>query len=95
MSSEKVGSQTMLAQIVNMVVQAQRSKAPMQGMADKIAGNFVVVVVLIAITTFFTWGFWGHNRLAVWFTECGCCINNCLSLCIRLGNTDVNYGSDW
>lgn len=59
MSSEKVGSQTMLAQIVNMVVQAQRSKAPMQGMADKIAGNFVVVVVLIAITTFFTWGFLG------------------------------------
>lgn len=83
MSSEKVGSQTMLAQIVNMVVQAQRSKAPMQGMADKIAGNFVVVVVLIAITTFFTWGFLGAttgwqygllNAVAVLIIACPCAL---------------------
>ena len=45
MRSEKVGSQTMLSQIVQMVAQAQRSRAPMQRLADVVAGYFVVVVV--------------------------------------------------
>ena len=60
--SEKVGSQTVLAQIVQMVAQAQRSKAPMQRMADVVAGYFVVVVVAIAVASFFAWGFFGGER---------------------------------
>ena len=56
MRSEKVGSQTVLASIVQMVSQAQRSRAPMQRMADQIAGYFVVTVVSIAALTFVAWG---------------------------------------
>ena len=60
--AEKVGAQTMLAQIVQMVAQAQRSKAPMQRLADVVAGYFVVVVVAIAIASFFSWGFFGGEQ---------------------------------
>src|SRR5690606_858024 len=56
MRSERVGAQTMLAQIVQLVAQAQRSRAPMQSMADRVAGWFVLVVVAIALSTFFVWG---------------------------------------
>ncbi|MCP2937925.1 copper-transporting ATPase, partial [Salmonella enterica subsp. enterica serovar Typhimurium] len=59
MRSERVGSETMLSQIVQMVVQAQRSKAPMQRLADVVAGYFVMVVVVIALLTFVGWGVWG------------------------------------
>ena len=82
MRSEKVGSQTVLAQIVNMVAQAQRSKAPMQRMADRIAGHFVVTVVLVAVITFFAWGLFGPpatgweygllNAVAVLIIACPC-----------------------
>jgi Cu+-exporting ATPase len=57
--SQKVGAQTMLAQIVQMVALAQRSRAPMQRMADSVASYFVVTVVAIAIVTFFVWGWFG------------------------------------
>ncbi|MCL6467160.1 MAG: HAD-IC family P-type ATPase, partial [Ralstonia sp.] len=57
--SEKVGAQTVLSQIVQMVAQAQRSKAPMQRMADKVAGVFVIGVVAIAVMTLVAWGIWG------------------------------------
>jgi Cu+-exporting ATPase len=57
--SQKVGAQTMLAQIVQMVALAQRSRAPMQRMADSVAAYFVVTVVAIAIITFFVWGWFG------------------------------------
>jgi len=57
--SEKVGAQTMLAQIVQMVAQAQRSRAPMQRMADSVASYFVVAVVAIATVAFFVWGWFG------------------------------------
>ena len=60
--SESVGSQTVLAQIVQMVAQAQRSKAPMQRLADVVAGYFVVVVVLVALLSFFGWGLLGGER---------------------------------
>ncbi len=60
--SEKIGSETMLAQIVQMVAQAQRSKAPMQRMADVVAGYFVIVVVAIALLSFFGWGFFGGEK---------------------------------
>jgi Cu+-exporting ATPase len=61
MRSERVGARTVLASIVQMVVQAQRSKAPMQRMADQVAGYFVVTVVGIALITLFAWGFFGPN----------------------------------
>ena len=59
MRSEKVGAATMLSQIVQMVAQAQRSKAPMQRMADTVAGWFVMAVVSVALLTFFAWGLFG------------------------------------
>ncbi len=83
MRTEKVGSQTVLASIVQMVLQAQRSKAPMQRMADKVAGYFVVTVVSIALITFFVWGFFGPepswvfgliNAVAVLIIACPCAL---------------------
>jgi len=62
MRSERVGAQTMLAQIVQLVAQAQRSKAPLQRMADRVAGVFVVTVVAVACLTFFAWGLFGAER---------------------------------
>ena len=59
MRAERVGAQTVLAQIVQMVAQAQRSRAPMQRMADRVAGWFVLAVVAIALATFFGWGLFG------------------------------------
>ncbi|MEO8307338.1 MAG: heavy metal translocating P-type ATPase [Pseudomonadota bacterium] len=59
MRSEHVGSATVLSQIVQMVAQAQRSKAPMQRMADTVAAYFVYGVVGVAVLTFFAWGFFG------------------------------------
>ncbi|QEZ43102.1 copper-transporting P-type ATPase [Cupriavidus oxalaticus] len=81
--SEKVGSQTVLSQIVQMVAQAQRSRAPMQRMADKVSGVFVLVVVGIALLTFFAWGFFGPepgwvygliNAVAVLIIACPCAL---------------------
>uniref|UniRef100_UPI004047DE3E heavy metal translocating P-type ATPase n=1 Tax=Pseudomonas sp. TMP25 TaxID=3136561 RepID=UPI004047DE3E len=59
MRSEHVGSASVLAQIVQMVAQAQRSKAPMQRMADTVAAYFVYGVVGVALLTFFAWGLFG------------------------------------
>ncbi len=83
MRSEKIGSQTVLAQIIQMVGTAQRSKAPMQRMADVVAGYFVVSVVAIALVTFFAWGFLGPdpswvyglvNLVAVLIIACPCAL---------------------
>jgi len=83
MRSEKVGAQTMLAQIVQMVAQAQRSRAPMQRLADVVAGYFVMVVVGIAVLTFFGWGLLGGtqgwlygliNAVAVLIIACPCAL---------------------
>ncbi len=95
--SEKVGSQTMLAQIVAMVAQAQRSKAPMQRMADHVAGYFVVAVVGIAVATFFAWGFFGPepswvyglvNAVAVLIIACPCALGLAtpMSIMVATGN---------
>ena len=59
MIAEKVGSETMLAQIIRRVQEAQGSKAPVQRLADKIAAIFVPIVIGIAILTFLTWWFFG------------------------------------
>ena len=61
MRAEKVGSQTMLSQIVQMVAQAQRSRAPMQRLADIVAGYFVVIVIGIALLTLLGWGLFGSG----------------------------------
>jgi Cu+-exporting ATPase len=83
MRSERVGSGTVLAQIVQMVAQAQRSRAPMQRMADLVAGYFVVSVVAIALLTFFAWGLFGPeprwvfgliNAVAVLIIACPCAL---------------------
>jgi Cu+-exporting ATPase len=81
--SERVGSQTVLSQIVQMVAQAQRSKAPLQRMADRVAGYFVVTVVLVAIISFLAWGLLGGdqgwqygliNAVAVLIIACPCAL---------------------
>jgi Cu+-exporting ATPase len=83
MKSERVGSQTVLASIVQMVLQAQRSRAPMQRMADQVAKYFVMVVVGIALATFFAWGLFGPqpswvyglvNAVAVLIIACPCAL---------------------
>ena len=83
MRSERVGSTTMLSQIVQMVAQAQRSRAPMQRMADVVAGYFVVTVVGIALLTFFGWGIFGPepswvfgliNAVSVLIIACPCAL---------------------
>lgn len=60
--AEKVGSETMLAQIIKMVQDAQGSKAPVQKLVDKIAGIFVPIVILIAIAAFVTWNVFGGDN---------------------------------
>ena len=66
MRAESVGSKTVLAQIVQMVSQAQRSRAPMQRMADRVAGWFVLGVIAVAVLTFFAWGLYGPAPSWVW-----------------------------
>lgn len=61
MVAEKVGSETLLSQIIEMVNSASRSKAPIQKLADKISGYFVPVVVFIAVVTFIIWGYMAQN----------------------------------
>jgi Cu+-exporting ATPase len=84
MRSEKVGAQTMLAQIVQMVAQAQRSRAPMQRLADTVAGYFVLAVVGIALLTLLGWGLFGPaeqrwiygfvNAVSVLIIACPCAL---------------------
>src|SRR6202043_4032750 len=59
MRAEKVGSDTMLARIVHMVAEAQRSRAPVQRLADAVAAWFVPAVILAALLTFSCWMIWG------------------------------------
>ncbi|MBZ8134075.1 heavy metal translocating P-type ATPase [Afifella sp. IM 167] len=59
MRAEKVGADTMLSQIVEMVAKAQRSRAPIQGLADTVSGYFVPTVVAVAIIAFVIWAIWG------------------------------------
>ncbi|MDD9908680.1 MAG: heavy metal translocating P-type ATPase [Ahrensia sp.] len=61
MEAQRVGSDTMLAKIVDMVASAQRSRAPIQGMADRVASYFVPAVVLVAIVSFVAWSIWGPS----------------------------------
>ncbi|MDQ3229369.1 MAG: heavy metal translocating P-type ATPase, partial [Pseudomonadota bacterium] len=81
--AEKVGSETVLSQIVQLVAQAQRSRAPMQRMADKVAFWFVLAVLAIALATLFAWGLFGPdpswtygvlNAVSVLIIACPCAL---------------------
>jgi len=83
MRAEKVGAQTVLSQIVQMVAQAQRSRAPMQRMADLVSYWFVLAVLAVAAITVLTWGFFGPdprwtyallNAVAVLIIACPCAL---------------------
>ena len=94
MQAQKVGSQTLLAQIVKMVSEAQRSKAPIQKLADLVAGYFVPAVVVIAVLTFFLWFFLGPdpkltyalvNSIAVLIIACPCALGLATPMSIMVG----------
>jgi Cu+-exporting ATPase len=81
--AERVGAATVLSQIVQMVSEAQRSRAPMQGMADVVAGYFVITVVVIALLTLVAWGLFGPepswvygliNAVSVLIIACPCAL---------------------
>jgi Cu+-exporting ATPase len=83
MQAERVGSETLLAQIVQMVAEAQRSRAPIQRLADIVSGYFVPIVILVAIVTFFVWAMVGPeprmayaiiNAVAVLIIACPCAL---------------------
>jgi P-type Cu+ transporter len=83
MRAERVGSETLLAQIVRMVSEAQRSRAPIQKLADVVAGYFVPAVVGVAIVAFIIWAIWGPeprmahaliNAVAVLIIACPCAL---------------------
>ena len=83
MEAERVGTETLLARIVRMVAEAQRSRAPIQKLADRVSAWFVPIVVLIAILTFATWGILGPeprlalalvNAVAVLIIACPCAL---------------------
>ncbi|HVB35554.1 MAG TPA: heavy metal translocating P-type ATPase [Patescibacteria group bacterium] len=83
MRAERVGADTLLAQIVQMVSEAQRSRAPIQKLADVVAGYFVPAIVGIAIVTFAVWAIWGPsprmahamvNAVAVLIIACPCAL---------------------
>jgi Cu+-exporting ATPase len=94
MRAERVGSDTLLGQIVKMVAEAQRSRAPIQGLADKVAGVFVPVVLAVSALTFVLW-MWlgpeprlGHamvNAVAVLIIACPCALGLATPMSIMVG----------
>jgi len=94
MRAEKVGSDTLLAQIVNMVAEAQRSRAPIQKLADIVAGYFVPAVVGVALAAFVAWWVWGPeprlahsivNAVAVLIIACPCALGLATPISIMVG----------
>jgi Cu+-exporting ATPase len=94
MRAEKVGADTLLAQIVAMVSEAQRSRAPIQRLADQVAGWFVPAVVLVAVLTFVGWMVWGPeprlayaiaNSVAVLIIACPCALGLATPMSIMVG----------
>jgi len=94
MRAEKVGGETLLAQIVQMVSDAQRSRAPIQKLADLVAGYFVPAVVLISLLTMLLWGFFGPeprlayavvNAVAVLIIACPCALGLATPMSIMVG----------
>lgn len=94
MKAEKVGSDTLLSQIIHMVNDASRSRAPIQNLADKISGFFVPVVVLISMITFAVWAIWGPepvyvyafvNAIAVLIIACPCALGLATPMSVMVG----------
>jgi Cu+-exporting ATPase len=94
MRAERVGSETMLAQIVQMVSQAQRTRAPIQRLADKVAGWFVPAVIAAAVVTFIVWASFGPeprfahaivNAVAVLIIACPCALGLATPMAIMVG----------
>ncbi len=94
MRAERVGADTLLAQIVRMVGEAQRSRAPIQKLADLVAGWFVPAVVLVALATLVVWGLWGPeprlahaivNAVAVLIIACPCALGLATPMSIMVG----------
>ncbi|HKD80916.1 MAG TPA: heavy metal translocating P-type ATPase [Candidatus Angelobacter sp.] len=94
MRAEKLGSETLLAQIVRMVAQAQRSRAPIQSLADKVSGYFVPAVLLVAVLTFIVWSIWGPeprfahalvNAVAVLIIACPCALGLATPMTVMVG----------
>ena len=94
LQAERVGSDTLLSQIVHMVSQAQRSRAPIQRLADTVSGYFVPIVVLIAVATFIIWAFFGPeprmayaivNAVAVLIIACPCALGLATPMSIMVG----------
>ncbi len=92
--AEKVGADTLLSQIVHMVSEAQRSRAPIQKLADIVAGYFVPAVVLVAVMTLIVWGVWGPeprlahaivNAVAVLIIACPCALGLATPMSIMVG----------
>ena len=91
----QVGSDTVLSRVVEMVAAAQRSKAPMQRLADKVAGVFVLAVIGIAVVTFVVWGLvgpapsWGHaivNSVSVLIIACPCALGLATPMSVMVGS---------
>ena len=94
MRAERVGSDTLLGQIVNMVAEAQRSRAPIQGLADKVSGIFVPTVLAISVLTFVVWMWLGPepklahaivNAVAVLIIACPCALGLATPMSIMVG----------
>jgi Cu+-exporting ATPase len=94
MRAERVGNDTLLGQIVAMVAQAQRSRAPIQGLADKVAGVFVPLVIAVSALTFVVWFWWGPqpqlahaivNAVAVLIIACPCALGLATPMSIMVG----------
>ena len=94
MRADRVGGETLLAQIVHMVAQAQRSKAPIQRLADLTASYFVPAVLIVAVATFSVWAVWGPtpamayaivNAVAVLIIACPCALGLATPMSIMVG----------
>lgn len=94
MKALKIGSDTLLSQIIQMVNAASRSRAPIQNLADKVSGYFVPVVVLISIITFSVWSIWGPepiyvyafvNAIAVLIIACPCALGLATPMSVMVG----------
>ena len=94
MKAEKIGSDTLLSQIIHMVNDASRSRAPIQNLADRVSGYFVPIVVLIAIITFVVWAIWGPepayvyalvNAIAVLIIACPCALGLATPMSVMVG----------
>ncbi len=94
MRAERVGADTLLAQIVRLVAEAQRSRAPIQRLADRVSAYFVPTVIAIAVLTFIVWGIWGPeprlayalvNAVAVLIIACPCALGLATPMSIMVG----------